>query len=209
MKLIVCVLLGYIVGMFNPAYLIGKAKGHDLKKEGSGNAGASNAIVVIGKGVGVACGLADIFKAFFIYRVCEAMFPGMASAGMLAGAGCILGHIYPVWMHFNGGKGLACLGGTILAYDWKIFLLMLAVEIVFVLLAGYICLVAISASVVFPAVYMLRGGTVPALILLLAVTVTMLFKHRENLRRIREGSELRISYLWNKEAELERVQNKK
>lgn len=205
MKAILCILLGYFVGTVNPSYIAGKARGIDVKRQGSGNAGASNAVILMGKAVGVACGLFDIFKAFAIYKICCALFPAMDYAGVLAGVGCMLGHIFPVWMSFRGGKGLACLGGTILAYDWKFFCMILAAEIVLVLLVGYICMVAITASIVFPAAYAVGGGHIIGVLALIAAAGVMLFKHRENLKRIREGKEMRVSYLWNKDKEIARL----
>lgn len=208
MKAILCILIGYLLGTVNPSYIIGKARGIDVKSSGSGNAGASNAVLLMGKAVGVACGLFDIFKAYVAYNICCALFPAMEHAGIMAGAGCMLGHIFPVWMGFRGGKGLACLGGTILAYDWKFFCMILAAEIVLVLLVGYICMVAITASIVFPAVYAIGGGHIAGVIALAAVSIVMLFKHRENLIRISQGKEARISYLWNKDKEIERLKRK-
>ena len=207
MSVIMCLTIGYLMGTVNPAYLIGKARGMDIRCEGSGNAGASNAIIMMGKAVGALCALFDIFKAYLAYRICSVLFPALDAAGVLAGAGSILGHIFPVWMGFRGGKGLACLGGTILAHDRKFFFLILAAEIVLALVVGYICLVAVSASAVFPAVYAAQGGHWLGTAVLLAVAGVMCFKHRENFRRIREGKELKISYLWNKDKELDRIRS--
>ena len=209
MKLLICLLIGYLVGMINPAYIVGKMRGVDVKHEGSCNAGASNAIMLMGKLIGTCCGLFDIFKAYVVYTVCAKLFPDAAAAGMVAGVGCMLGHIFPAWLKFNGGKGLACLGGTILAYDGKLFLLMLAIEIVLVLVTGYVCLVAITASLAFPVIYWLAGGQAVGIAGLVVITVAMLLKHRENLQRIGKGTEVRISYLWNKDKETERVNKNK
>lgn len=207
MNAVACLTLGYFMGTVNPAYVFSRMKGFDIRDRGSGNAGASNAVVMLGKAIGVLCALLDIFKAFLAFKLCKFLFPAMKMAGMLAGVGCILGHIFPVWMGFRGGKGLACLAGTILAYDWRLFLILLACEVVFVLLAGYICLVTLSASMVFPAIYWLQSGEVMATVGLLAVAAVMFVKHIDNLKRISRGHEVRISYLWNKEAEIERLRD--
>lgn len=208
MRAILCILIGYMLGTVNPSYLVGKARGIDVKREGSHNAGASNAIMLMGKAVGIACGLFDIFKAYAAYTLCAALFPVLEYAGIVAGAGCVLGHIFPVWMRFRGGKGLACLGGTILAHDWKFFCLLLAAEIALVLLVSYICVVAITASVVFPVAYAVGGGHIVGIAALSVVAIVMLIKHQENLVRIQKGREVRVSYLWNKAAEEERLKGK-
>ena len=106
------VLIGYAFGCINPAYLLGRAKGHNVKKEGSGNAGASNAAILLGVRWGVIVALIDIFKAFFSMRIAGALFPGVPFAPVCAGSACIMGHLYPVTMRFRGGKGLAALGGV-------------------------------------------------------------------------------------------------
>lgn len=208
MKAVLCILIGYMLGTVNPSYLIGRARGIDVKHEGSGNAGASNAMILMGKSVGVVCGLFDIFKAYVAYKFCCMLFPMLEYAGIVAGAGCVLGHIFPVWMRFRGGKGLACLGGTILAHDWRFFCLLLAAEIALVLIVSYICVVAITASVIFPVAYAIGGGHIAGIVALSVVAVVMIVKHRENLIRIQQGREARISYLWNKEAEEERLRDK-
>lgn len=200
-----CALMGYFMGTINPAYIFGKLKGLDIRERGSGNAGASNAFLTIGKIVGVVCALLDIFKACFIYRACSYLFPTLPFAGILAGVACILGHIFPVWMMFRGGKGLACFAGVVLAYNWKLFLIMLVFEVVLALVVNYICVMAMSASVIFTAMYAFTTIDLIGTIALLAVTVVIECKHIDNVKRIMEGTEFHISYLWNKEKEIERV----
>ena len=113
--------------------------------------------------------------------------------------------MYPVFLRFHGGKGLACLGGVILAYDPKTFLLMLLVALLIGLASNYVCIVTVSMSLIFPAYY----GYVTALWLgaaILAVPAAPIFiKHIENFRRIKTGQELRLSFLWNKNRELRRI----
>lgn len=201
-------LLGYFVGTFNPAYFFGKLKGFDVRTRGSGNAGATNAMLTMGKVMGVLCALLDILKAFAAYKLAKLLLPQMQFAGILAGAACILGHIFPVWMGFKGGKGLACLGGMILAYNWKLFCVLLAVEVVLTLIVNYICFMPMSASVAFTLIYALTAADLVGTIALLVVTVVIQCKHIENVKRIREGTEFHVSYLWNKEAEIQRLVDK-
>ena len=150
-----CAAMGYFIGTINPAFLLSKIKGFDIRERGSGNAGATNVMLTIGKIAGVLCAMLDILKAFFAYRLGKRLFPLLQFAGILAGACCILGHIFPVWMGFQGGKGLACIGGVILAHNWKLFLALLAFEIVFTLIVNYICAMAMSVSVIFTCMYAL------------------------------------------------------
>lgn len=205
MNYLYCALSGYLVGTINPSYFLAKRKGINIKKSGSGNAGASNALILLGKLTGVFCALFDIAKAAFVIWLMSRIFPKLAYVFAVTGVCCTLGHIFPFYMKFKGGKGLACLGGMILAFDWRVFLIMLSCAVVLALATNYICFVPITASIAFPIVYFfMRDDAIGALILCV-VTVVIFFKHIENIKRIRKGSEMRISYLWNKDKELERV----
>ncbi len=206
---IVCgALSGYLIGGINPAHLIAKHKGFDIKKRGSGNAGASNAVITMGKKIGAICALLDIFKAFIICFIITRLFPDEPLAPVMAGVGCVMGHIFPVFMHFRGGKGLAAMGGLILAYNPLVFVILLAVELVIVLVVDYICIVPITASVAFPIIYMSmeRGkvGMIGAAIYGLMALVVF-YKHIENLKRIRNGTEAHFSFLWRRKKEIERL----
>ena len=207
--LISCILIGYVVGCINPSYIISRIKGFDIRKKGSGNAGASNAVMVMGKAVGVASALFDIAKAYFAVWLAGWLFlEDLTFAREVAGTACIVGHILPFYMRFRGGKGLACLGGVILYYDWTVFLLMLAVEIVIVFVTDYLCFVPITASVAFPIIYAVRADAETRLIgtlIYLIATALMLVKHIENIRRIKNGTEAHFSFLWRKDKEMERL----
>lgn len=218
LKIILCALFGYCVGGINPSYLIAKCRGFDIRRRGSGNAGASNALISMGSSVAVFSALFDILKATAVTMTAPLLFAGLPFAAEIGASACILGHIYPAYMQFRGGKGLACLGGAILAIDWRFFLIMLAAELVLALIVNYICVVPISASFVLPVTYGLlgsdgadvlrhaQGGWWGAAILSVA-SVGVLLRHRVNIRRILTGKELHLSYLWSKDkaAELARI----
>ena len=208
MRGILCLLFGYFIGAINPAYLMGRLRGMDIRRGGSGNAGATNATLLMGKAVGFLCAAFDIAKAFLACKAAMHLFPGVDNACIVAGAGCILGHIFPVWMGFAGGKGLACLGGMLLAYNWRLLCLMLLGEFILLCFFNYICLVAITGSAAFTAIYWFQSGDLWGTLLLAAVAVVIFCKHISNLRRIADGSELKIRYLWDKEGETRRVQER-
>lgn len=205
MEYLACVGIGYLIGTVNPSYIIAKIRGFDIREKGSGNAGASNALIMLGKVVGVLCALFDIAKSVLAIWLCGKLFPNIAYSFVVAGVACILGHIFPFYMKFKGGKGLASLGGMILAFDWRVFLIMLAAEAVVAVVTNYICFVPLTASVVFPIVYgIMRRDIWGALIICIIIPV-IFFKHGENLARIKKGTEMRISFLWNKDKELDRM----
>lgn len=205
MKILFCILIGYIIGTINPSYILSKIKGFDIRQKGSGNAGASNVTLVVGKLAGVVCALLDIGKACLAVWIAETLFEDFSLAFAITASACILGHIFPFYMRFRGGKGLACLGGAILIFDWRLFLIMLAAELVIVLTFKYICFVPMTASVAFAVIYGIVRADIWGALMLLGVSAVILFKHRENIGRIRQGIEVRFSALWNKEKEVERV----
>ena len=202
---LVSALAGYLVGCLNPSYIIAKIKGFDIRKTGSRNAGGSNAVITMGKAIGVLCIFFDILKAFAIIGIMSAFFPESVLIYAVTGTACILGHMFPFYMSFKGGKGLACLGGMILAYDWKLFLLILFVEFVLALIIDYICIVPITASIGWPIIYGIIAGNLYGALIMLLATAAMMYKHLENIKRIKQGTELHFSYLWHKEAEKERI----
>ena len=202
-----CVLLGYLTGTLNPSYLIARVRGMDIREKGSKNAGASNALILFGKAVGVICALFDIAKAALIIRLAVYLFPETPCVFAVTAAACILGHIFPFYLKFRGGKGLACLGGTILAYHPLAFVAMLTLELVVVLVTKYICFVPITASILFTILYGVLERDLAGAAVLGVVCVVIFCKHLVNLRRIRAGSELRISYLWNRDKETARLRD--
>ena len=125
----VCALIGYLLGSINPAYLIVRRKGYDVRTEGSGNAGASNALIIAGKAAFLAVVALDVLKAWTSCRICRGLFPALTAAEQIGGAACVLGHLFPFTLGFRGGKGLACQGGVILSWSWRWFLLLLGAAI--------------------------------------------------------------------------------
>lgn len=186
MEYVLCILIGYLIGAINPSYIIAKIRGFDIREKGSKNAGASNALILFGKVLGVSCALFDIAKATFAIWLCGKLFPELTYSFAVTGVACILGHVFPFYMNFKGGKGLACLGGMILAFDWRVFLIMLAAEIVVAIVTDYICFVPLTASAVFPIVYGIMCRDVGGALIIALIFPLMLYKHKENLKRIKQ-----------------------
>ena len=204
-QILICVLTGYFIGCINPAVAVGRLKGYDPNKSGSGNPGASNTVIMAGKLAGLGVALFDIFKAAAACRLAAHLFPELRAAAPVAGSACILGHIYPIFLRFRGGKGLACLGGVILAYDPKTMLMMLALALLIGLASRYVCVVTTTMAALWPVYYGLVTRFWIGAAILAIPFVPILLRHLENFRRIRSGDELRLSFLWNRAAELERI----
>lgn len=202
---LICILVGYLIGTINPSYIIARIRGFDIRKKGSENAGASNAVITMGKKTGIPCAIFDILKATAVVLVMGKIFPSLSYNFAVTSTSCILGHIFPFYMGFKGGKGLACLGGVVLAYRPLLFISLLAVEIVIALATKYICFVTITGSVIFAVSYgILERDLISALILGVAAAV-ILAKHVKNIKRIFLGTEARFSMLWNRQKEMDRL----
>ncbi len=200
-----CVLMGYLIGSINLSYLISKSKGYDIREHGSGNAGASNLIITMGKKIGAFVAVVDVMKAFLVVRLAIFIYPEIKYAGVIAATSVILGHIFPFYMGFRGGKGLATLGGSILALDYRLFLILLLFALFIAFVTDYICFAPITCSVLFPIIYGVakKDGWYAAILSI--ATVCIIYRHIGNLKRIKTGKELRFSFLWNRKAEAERL----
>ena len=204
-EILSCIVIGYLIGNVSPAYLFGRTKGYDIREEGSGNVGATNAFILVGKNAFFITAALDILKAFVAWRLCQFLFPDLPVAGPLAGVSCVFGHIYPVFLGFKGGKGLATLGGIALAWRWRWFLLLLALAIVIAFATRYVCLVAPTMSLVIPTCYYWQTRFLAATLILFLPAIPIFIKHWGNFVRMAEGKEMRTSFIWNKEAELKRI----
>ena len=204
-QVLICILAGYTAGSISPSYLIGRKKGYDVRSCGSKNAGASNTLIMAGKAAFAAVALLDVFKAWFSFWICAKLFPGLKLAGIIGGVSCIMGHIFPIFLHFHGGKGFACLAGLCLAYSPRVLLLMFLIALLIGIATNYVCIVTSSMSVIFPVYYGITTHYWPGALLLAVPAVPIILKHVENFRRIGTGQELHLSYLWKKDKELERA----
>lgn len=204
-SIIFIIIFSYLVGSFNLSYFLSKKRGYDIREHGSGNAGASNVVIMMGKKAGVIVALIDIFKAYLVCTIAMKMLPDTVYAGCIAGTSVMLGHIFPFYLNFKGGKGLATLGGTILALDPKMFVVMLAIAIVLAVVINYICVVPMSISIAFAIVYGLTRKSLVCFLILMVAAIVINLKHIENIQRIKAGTEARFSLLWDRKSEAERL----
>ena len=185
-------LLGYLLGILSPAKMISRRKNTNLKEAGTGNLGATNTMLVFGLRYGVFVMVFDILKAVAAVRLAKWLFPKSVMAGYLAGYGAVVGHIFPFYMNFRGGKGVAALGGMILACDPKLFPVLLIIGIVLSLLTDYAVATPISAALLLPVFEGVQTGSLAVFGLLMSLGILIVIKHLENLERIRDGEEIRV-----------------
>lgn len=213
MERLICLVIGYVLGNFQTAYIYGKAKGIDIREHGSGNAGTTNSLRVLGRKAGALVFVGDVLKCALAVWITKWAF-GNSHADVInvlalyAGTGTILGHNYPVVLNFKGGKGMACTAGFMLAYNPFVFLIGITIFLVAFLLTHYVSLGSIFVYVAFPIamIIMSLNGTLGALstihtveviVLSLFLSVMAILRHAENIKRLLAGTE-RKTYLSKK-----------
>ncbi len=208
MEFPVKVLLAYLLGSIVGSLVVGFLKGGvDIRKSGSGNAGATNALRTQGAWFAVWVIIIDVAKGWFA----AAVLPGLALPGNAPAsddlwpwlpAACafaaVIGHVFPVWHGFRGGKGVATLVGAYAGLMPVLLLPLFATWLIMVMVSGYVGLASIIAALALPVYLLIRSGPVltPELAFSLACAVLVLYTHRGNVRRMREGVEPRARKLW-------------
>jgi len=186
---------GYLIGCLNVAAILAHKKGFDIRSKGSHNAGASNALLTMGKGAAAASALTDILKAFLPVWLLIHVIPlpeDCPHLPVLTGAAVIFGHMFPFWMQFRGGKGFASLLGLSLALDWRLFLIMIGIIALMLFTVRYIVPATLTCTVLLPVWHYFRTNDWIDVLLLIAPGAVIIYKHRENVRRIRSGTEFKF-----------------
>ena len=209
MERIICLLIGYAFGLIQTGYIYGKMKGVDIRKEGSGNAGSTNALRTMGIKAGLVTLLGDCFKCVFavvtvylIYGKTYAdIFPLLA---MYAGMGAVLGHNYPFYLNFKGGKGIAATAGLILSTTnvWMVLICLFAF-LGIVAVTRYVSLGSLAVVIIYlieVVVYGQMGGfgvKLPYLYEMYGIAAFLMlsafYKHKANIVRLMNGTENKIS----------------
>ena len=178
------ILGGYLLGCSNMAFYLEKITKKSVRGGGSGNLGASNAVIRLGWLAGVLGGAHDIVKALLAVYITKWLLPGQEYAAAAAGVACVRGHIFPFYLKFRGGKGFASYVGMIFALDWKISLAIILMIFVVTLITDYIVAATVMTTVSAPlSLGLCQRKWILAMILLIASGV-ILYRHKENLVRI-------------------------
>lgn len=189
MHTVLSLVIGYLVGSLNPAKFVAKRHDVNLKESGTGNLGATNTALVLGRKAGYFVLFFDMFKSFFSYKLAKVLFPQLAAAGIIACIGVIVGHAFPVFHSFQGGKGLAAFGGLVLAHDPLQFAVLLSLGIGMAFLLNYGVYLAVTATVLFPFFSYFRSGSLTVLLSTAAASGIVLALHGGNLRRAITGED--------------------
>ena len=195
MKLLILI-LGYLFGSFPSGYLVGKiAKGIDIRSLGSGSTGATNVLRQVGKRAAITVFLLDVFKG--ILSILLAKYLLLNDSWQVAiGLSALIGHIWPVWLNWKGGKAVATGLGIFLGLSWQVGLATLGIFILMITLFRIVSLASVSAALALPLIMFLSFNTssisFPFLIISLLAMTLVIWRHRENILRLMKGKEPRI-----------------
>ncbi len=197
MNLLLIALGAFILGSIPTGYLVARAKGVDIRQHGSGNIGATNVFRTLGKPLGIFVFLIDALKGFAAVWLGIRYGAGCEWAGIIAAVAAIAGHNYTPWLGFKGGKGIATSAGVLLALmPWAVLAIALVWIVVFNV-SRYVSLASIGAAAALPVSvgllwYWGCGGNGPLLAFSLVISALAIWRHRTNIQRLRDGTELRF-----------------
>jgi acyl phosphate:glycerol-3-phosphate acyltransferase len=187
--------LAYLLGSIPFGYLLVRIfRDEDIRATGSGNIGATNVARSGAKGLGLATLLLDLLKAYAAVAIAQRLAPGNVDLAVTAAVAAIVGHVYPIWLGFRGGKGVASALGVMLALSWPAGLCVFGVFLVVVVLTRYVSLGSIlgAASYPFFSLYFVAVKTPVVVSGLLFIALLVIVKHHANIRRLIAGTESRF-----------------
>ncbi len=199
MERIICIIIGYIFGLFQTAFIFGKVFKHmDIRTEGSGNSGTTNAFRVMGKKAGIAVFIGDFLKVVIAFFIARLLFGGL-NFSMYAALGCVLGHTFPFYMGFKGGKGIACSLGLMLCISPVLAVVTYLIGFCVFKVKSYISLASLTMAAVFPILmaFCLLGGImgfdIESVVIMFIISALAFYKHKKNISRLLSGTENKFS----------------
>lgn len=207
MERIWCILIGYVFGLFQTGYIYGKLNHIDIRDYGSGNAGTTNTMRLLGKKAGIITYLGDSFKAIFaiiaVYFIFRNSPESMMILKLYTGLGVILGHNFPFYMKFRGGKGIAATSGVIAGLgDWRLILLALFTFAIVTAISKYVSLGSLCMAAGFFAEFVIFTFTgiiklsgadrIEGILIAFIISALAFIKHHGNIGRIINGTERKI-----------------
>jgi len=189
--MIAAIVTAYLIGSVPFALLLARRWGADLRLVGSGNLGATNVLRASGVKAGVLVALLDVSKGALSVILAE-RFAGAPAAPAAAGVAAVVGHIYPVWLRFRGGKGVATACGAFAILTPAALPAALSIFFVTVWATKYVSLGSVLATMALPPLAYLLGSSTSAIAAACSAAAIIVFRHRSNLIRVRSGTERRI-----------------
>ena len=196
-RLVIIGIGAYAIGNINPSIIIGKIKGIDIRKEGSGNAGMTNTIRVMGLTAGIIVFIVDVMKAFIAVSIGYNL--GGEPGAMAAFAGVVLGHCFPAVFGFKGGKGVVTTAVAILMCNPIVFAILFLLFVIIVLFTKYISLGSVVCVMLYPLLLdsisrIFTGSPTPYVVFAMITAVVVVVKHWGNIKRLAAGKESKFSF---------------
>lgn len=210
---ILIAVVSYLLGSLNFGVILSNhVKKDDVRNHGSGNAGTTNMLRNYGKGIALMTIIGDMLKvfiaiavAFLIVRYTPALLGSTGEISLqsldanmfiklLAGFFCVLGHIFPCYFRFKGGKGVATAGGMVFAIDWRIALILLAVFIIIVAVTKYVSLGSIIMAILYPVFIYIFHRSIVLTVIAAVFTVVVIAAHKENIKKLIHHTESKIDF---------------
>ena len=199
---LICLLIGYAFGCIQSAYIVGRlVKKIDVREHGSGNAGMTNVIRVVGRRAGLIVFICDVLKAIAAFVLCVLIFNREGDLyaegfsilpGLYAGLGVLLGHNFPFFLKFKGGKGIASSLGLMLVIDWRAALAVYVLGFFTIAVSRYISLGSLLMVLAFPLLLFGLSHRPETLIVSLAMAAMAIYLHRGNIQRLLNGTERKL-----------------
>lgn len=190
MGYVIVIAASYLLGSSSMALYLAKLKRVDLRAGGSGNLGASNVTALLGWWAGILVAVHDIGKSALAVILAKLFFPDLPYIGAVAGVASVLGHIFPFYLKFKGGKGFASYVGMTLALNWKFALVIVFLVLVVTVVTDYIVLGTTLTIITVPVYMGITGHSLILALILSVASLVMVYKHRMNYVRIWKGTEI-------------------
>ncbi len=199
---LIVIVLSYLLGSFPSGYLVSRSQGVDIRREGSGNIGATNVLRVVGKRWGYLVFLLDSLKGLLAVRIALALahnslFLHPELPAIVAAVACVAGHNYPIWLSFRGGKGVATSAGVVLGLMPLAMVSVFVIWITLFYLTRYVSIASVGAAISLPlfvALYLRAGllSGVGLLVFSIVIALAVIWRHRTNFQRLLQGTEQRF-----------------
>ncbi len=205
LAIVITAVISYLIGSINTSLIVSKLKNRDIRKEGSGNAGATNTLRVMGKAAAAIVVIGDFLKAFLavgaswlVAYYCNIPAPESLVLKYVAIALVVIGHDFPLFFGFRGGKGIVTSVACIFAVDWRVGIIVLSVGIIAIILTRFVSLGSIIGCILFPlfiyAIHIGESISYEKMALIPAVFLAALgvARHRSNIKKLMSGTENRL-----------------
>lgn len=191
---IIALLIGYGLGMIQTAYIVGRLSGIDIRDHGSKSAGFTNTNRVLGFKKGAIVFIIDVLKAVAAFLIARFIFSDYDVAGLYGAIGAVLGHVFPFYLKFKGGKGISCSLGLIIMLDWRIMLIAFIIGIIAVAATRFISVASLLITLLVPVLGIVFGLTWEVVGITTGLCALTWYLHRANIGRLARGQENKFSF---------------